>query len=656
LEPEEIERINRSQIVTGSQKHRGPRFPPRVFTQEGVAMLSGVLRSKGAVEVNVSIMRAFVRLRELLAANEQLARKVAQHDREIAVLFDHVQKMLAPVPAKKNPIGFIHHKDSRGARTSRRSMSTCSTSRPCFPPMVWLRCLSRCCHFQKYLAQIRQHYLAYPATMDDLVGLPESVRKQALERFRLLQPHIERNRPLRSVASNAGIPYRTAQRWVAQYLRFGLAALTRKKRADVGERRAVSVQIKKAIEGLALQKPPLPMATVYRQVCRFARDIGEKAPSYGTVFDIARGLPHDLLTLAHEGTKAYSEAFELIHRREAAGPNAIWQADHSPLDIRLVRTGAEPAKPWLTVVLDDYSRAVAGYFLSFDPPSTLHTALALRQAIWRKDDPRWQVCGIPEVLYTDHGSDFTSRHLEQVSADLKIRLAFSIPGKPRGRGRIERFFSTVNEMFLCELDGYAPPGGGIRGRPKFPLADFNSRFRAFLLDVYHRRECAETKIPPAKRWEASAFLPRMPDSLEQLDLLLIQVPKARQVRPDGIHFQGLRYLSTTLAAYVGETVTLRFDPRDMGEIRIFHRDKFLCRAVCPELAGATVSLREILRARNRRRRDLRGIIQDRQNAVETLLEMKRGGATEEKEDGPPAPAEKPSVKPSTPALKRYRNE
>jgi ORF6N domain len=79
---DEAKAFNRSQIVTGSQKHRDPRFPPRVFTQEGVAMLSSVLRSRRAVEVNISIMRAFVRLRELLATNEDLARKVAQHDEE----------------------------------------------------------------------------------------------------------------------------------------------------------------------------------------------------------------------------------------------------------------------------------------------------------------------------------------------------------------------------------------------------------------------------------------------------------------------------------------------------------------------------------------------------------------------------------------------
>ena len=136
-------------------------------------------------------------------------------------------------------------------------------------------------------------------------------------------------------------------------------------------------------------------------------------------------------------------------------------------------------------------------FLSFEAPCTLHTSLALRQAIWRKEDARWIVCGIPEVLYTDHGSDFTSRHLEQVSADLKMRLVFSLPGQPRGRGRIERFFATINEMLLCELDGYAPAGGAVRGKPTLTLAAFEARLRRFFLDVYQRRVCAETKMPPA---------------------------------------------------------------------------------------------------------------------------------------------------------------
>ena len=144
-------------------------------------------------------------------------------------------------------------------------------------------------------------------------GLPGSAvydlsagRQHALDRFRLLQPHLEDNRPLRLVAVAAGIPFRTAQRWVALYHQFGLAALARKKRTDSGDHRAVSVKIREAIEGLALQKPPLPTTAICRQVRRLAQGLGEEPPSYWVVYRIVSGLPADLVTLAHQGTKAYS--------------------------------------------------------------------------------------------------------------------------------------------------------------------------------------------------------------------------------------------------------------------------------------------------------------------------------------------------------------
>ena len=78
----------------------------------------------------------------------------------------------------------------------------------------------------------------------------------------------------------------------------------------------------------------------------------------------------------------------------------------------------------------------------FTRPLRSKRPLVLRQAIWRKPLPQWHISGIPETFYTDHGSDFTSHHLEQVSADLKMGLVFSEAGMPRGRGRIERFFRT----------------------------------------------------------------------------------------------------------------------------------------------------------------------------------------------------------------------
>ena len=489
--------------------------------------------------------------------------------------------------------------------------------------------------------------MAYAVDMSELAELTEADRDRALARFRLLQPHLEEGVSLRVVAAEAKLPFRTAQRWVSQYRLSGLAALVRKTRGDRGARRVVSGTIKAAIEGLALESHPLPITSVHRQVKEFADATGDVVPSYWTVYDVVRQLPRSLRTLAHEGGKSYGESFDLVHRREAVKANSIWQADHVQLDIKLLREDGSAARPWLTIVIDDYSRAIAGYYVGFEPPSSIRTSLALRQGIWRKGYPHWQVCGIPDILYTDNGTDFTSRHLQQVAADLKMRLVFSIPGKPRGRGRIERFFRTVNDMFLCDLDGFVR---NKRRSPSLTLDSFEEKFRHFLLEVYHRRSTVDGRLPPAERWEEGGFLPRMPDSLEQLDLLLMHEVRPRKIRRDGIHFQGLRYLSLTLAAYVGEDATIRFDPRDMGEIRVFYQDHFLCRAISAELAGETIPLRDVIRVRNQRRKELRLMLHDRLKVVDTLLQLKQGPALEEKHAVSAVPAT-PTVR-----IKRYRNE
>ena len=118
-----------------------------------------------------------------------------------------------------------------------------------------------------------------------------------------------------------------------------------------------------------------------------------------------------------------------------------------------------------------------------------------------------------------------------MAADLKMVLVFSSVGRPRGRGRIERFFQTVDQLFLSALPGYRP--AGTRPEPHLTLADLDARLRAFLLENYHRCRHGETGQAPQDRWEASAFLPQLPESLEQLDLLLLTVAKPRRVQQNG---------------------------------------------------------------------------------------------------------------------------
>ena len=186
------------------------------------------------------------------------------------------------------------------------------------------------------------------------------------------------------IAEDAEVSVRTLQRWVVGYRSAGLAGLVKKERRDKGERRAVSPRLRDAIEGLALEKPALPLTSVHRQVKRFALMIGEAEPSYWVVRDIALSIPNDLHTLAQQGARRYGELYDLVHRREETRPNALWQADHAQLDILLLREDGAAARPWLTAIIDDHSRSIAGYYLSFDPPSSLRTSLALRQGIWRR--------------------------------------------------------------------------------------------------------------------------------------------------------------------------------------------------------------------------------------------------------------------------------
>lgn len=475
-----------------------------------------------------------------------------------------------------------------------------------------------------------------------------SIPADALARFKVIASFLEEDVPLPQIAQAHNIPIRTLRRWVEQYRSGGMAALSRRPR---NQSETSKQWWQPLAEALALERPKRSVAGIHRIITQQAPQQGHPAPAYSTVHQWLTKLAPALLTLAHEGQKAYENKYDLIYRRQSKAPNALWQADHTLLDIWVLAENGQPARPWLSIILDDFSRAVAGYYLSFQAPSALQTALALRQAIWRKADPVWSICGIPAVLYTDHGSDFTSRHIEQVCAELKIQLIFSLPGKPRGRGRIERFFSTINQEFLSQLPGYAP-AGDVKRPPALSLPELDCQLHQFIVHHYHQRPHSSSGLLPQSAWNHDGFLPQMPESLEVLDSLLLTVIKPRKVRPDGLRFEGMRYIDPILAAYIGETVSIRYDPRDMAEIRVFYDNRFLCRAVCQELAGETVTLKDIVQARNQRRRKLQQQINQRRSLLDELLAPPKAVSTIPKEEKVSSTA----VQVTATRLKCYEND
>lgn len=474
----------------------------------------------------------------------------------------------------------------------------------------------------------------------------------ALDKFSAIEPCLTEEVTLAEAARQHGVTPRTIERWISAYKREGFRGLVRRRRSDRGKHH-LPEELQSFIEGLALQRPRRKVTRIHEMACEVADREGWKPPGYRLVYNIVREIDPALWTLAHQGVAAYEQAYDLVYRREAGSRNEIWQADHTELDVWVIDDKGKPKKPWLTIIEDDYSRALPGYYLGFENPSVVRTSLALKQAIWYKADPGWRVCGIPDVFYTDHGADFISKHLEQVAAELSMVLIFCTAGKPRGKGKVERIFETVSEMFESKMPGWAPEGKPDKDEQLLTLRQLDERFHQWLVEVYHHRIHSETGQPPLERWSASDELPWMPDSEEQLNLLLLTATEDRKIHNDGIRFLGHRYIDEALAPYVGRYVVLRYDPRNVTTVQVYLEGDFLCRAVCPALAGQkSVSLKDLAHARRERRLQLRSEERERKEAVAKLMPL-RGGQQPRGDQEESKPSAKDAGKGR---INRWRNE
>jgi putative transposase len=179
------------------------------------------------------------------------------------------------------------------------------------------------------------------------------------------------------------------------------------------------------------------------------------------------------------------EAAPAFGRFEAARPNEIWTGDA----LHAIRVGGR--KTYLFAFLDDHSRAVMAARFGF-AEDTVRLAAALRPALAAR--------GVPEHIYVDNGSAFVDAWLLRACAQLGIKLVHSQPGRPEGRGKIERFFRTVRGQFLAELTE-------DRAARIPDLAELNRLFTAWTETVYHVREHSETGQAPLARWEAGSPFP-----------------------------------------------------------------------------------------------------------------------------------------------------
>jgi putative transposase len=204
--------------------------------------------------------------------------------------------------------------------------------------------------------------------------------------------------------------------------------------------------------------------------------------------------------------------------------------------------------------IDDYSRAVVGHRFGY-AEDTVRLAAALRPALASR--------GVPESIYVDNGSAFVDTWLLRACATLGIKLTHSTPGRPQGRGKIERFFRTVREQFLVEITGTPDTPGRHHVTD---LLELNRLLGAWVETVYHPRTHSETGAAPLPRWMTGGPFP-LPTPAALAEAFLWEerrsVTKTATVSLHGNTYE----VDPTL---VGRRVELVFDPFDLSQIEVRH--------------------------------------------------------------------------------------
>jgi putative transposase len=379
----------------------------------------------------------------------------------------------------------------------------------------------------------------------------ERARMVGLFRYALIREaaHPERSKRdrgemVRQLAANEhigpfGEPVRisrpTIDRWIRAWRGGGFEALLPPLRQVSPRTRADVLELAVALKREQPRRTAAQVATIV------ATHLGW-APSQRTI--------QRLFVRLELNTRPDGRAPQAFGRFQAEAPNRLWIADalHGP------KIGGRNS--YLFAIIDDCSRLIVGHRWAHSE-DTLRLEAALRRAVAAR--------GVPDVLYVDNGSAFISKQFLRACAVLGIRITHSRPGRPQGRGKIERWFATVRGQFLVEIapaDATATVGTTVD-----TAEELNTLFAAWVETVYHRRIHDETGQAPLAAWETyfAAGGPDLPNpALLREAFLWAEYRTVSKTATVSLHANTY----AVDAALVGRKVELLFDPFDLARIEV----------------------------------------------------------------------------------------
>lgn len=321
-------------------------------------------------------------------------------------------------------------------------------------------------------------------------------------------------------------------------------------------------------------------------------------PSRATVYRMISKLNKHAVISAREGKKVADKLYRTSYRGiETHFPLERVEIDHTPLDVIVVDAEGIPiGRPYLTCILDVYTRIPMALEIDFEPPSELSVMKALKQAIYPKDTllkdysditQPWPIYGIPHLLVCDNGLEFHSKQLQRVCNELNIELFFCPKHQPHYKGSVERFLGTLNRQVSQKIAGTTFSNITMRGEynsvqsSTITLQKLRELIYFWAVEIYMQKKHSTLNTSPYKKFDTSQrnFEPLLPESTEMLNLICAK-EYVRRLSHEGIIFRRIFYNSEALrniriSKGNRAQVILRVDVQDLGKIWVLDEEQNL---------------------------------------------------------------------------------
>ena len=450
--------------------------------------------------------------------------------------------------------------------------------------------------------------------------LSESQIKKYAENYRLvllIEKGASVNEALKEL--NINRPRRTVQDLVAKYRKFGEAGLLDKRWTAKKPTRVLTNKVAE----IALAWYSERSAAGYRGIAELTAESCRKknlpVPSESTVKAYLCALPEGIKH-ARKGKLGLRNwqrnTASVVQQQKTTFANELWQGDHTELEIWIKQKilGAwEPVKVHLSAFLDDFSRAIPGFIVSTKYSDAWSISILSYYAMMAKKDPNYLVCGRPYGVESDCGADWVSDAVQTGWQSLGIVPYIDHPYYPNSKGKVERWFRTLDTSCLRKLPGHFDAIGRTLGAAKqhvhklLTLDQLREQITHWIVNIYHQSVHRTTNRKPIEMWEENVHF--LPVEESDLRIFLLKFDKERTIRNEGIRMtladgEEHLYFATAFEGMQKRRVVIRYNPEQMETIWVYcaATREFLCQAFDKK----SVPYTDIVDARNAEKQFLKG--------------------------------------------------